>query len=273
MSKEIRNLMETRFCKFCGAKLEKERKICPKCGKLVIPIKISRYLLSDSQLKIFKQRVFPSILISFAIWMITGLYFSGLFSGTSIKFDSNIYILLIILNTILYFMIYYISLRRKMIVSLIMLLLLSFMNGIIFSLFLIWAISKTSKAVVNCFYIPAICLGTLGTVAGFSRGRFREMGSGARFYGPLDFWLHVILFGFGIVFMYLIALFFLESFIRTNLFILYVILIIIYWGIVIQLDNWAMSTHLKKDLWVFWALNIFIDLIIIIAFSFLLLFW
>jgi len=260
--------MEYKFCKFCGKKIEKNSKVCSKCGKIYIREKSSRYLLTKSQIIIVKKKLLPLLFTGFILWMLTGLFYSGYISAVQIKFNMNIYILLVILDIILFVIVYFSSYYNKKVISLLSFLIFFFLNGILSSLIMIWVKNKLSQQSLTLIYISAIILAIFSTMCGFSRGRFRSIGVGRRFYNPKDFWyFRLTLFGLWIVIFYLYFAFFIEVF-RNMIGVIILLLVIIYTEFVIHMDNYTINTHLKEDNWVFWAFNLLIDLITMCYFWF-----
>jgi len=93
------DVLNIKFCNFCGKKIEKGKDTCPKCGKFVISKKIKPYLLTKAQFTVVKKKLLPLFFVSILIWILTGIYLGGIFKGIlSPELFSNLYLTLIICN-------------------------------------------------------------------------------------------------------------------------------------------------------------------------------
>lgn len=137
------------FCSYCGKPLEEDAKFCIDCGKPVIgtkPKKVDskkkdidkaekkpKYTLTSSQRNIFLLKILPIMLLGSIIWLISEIIFSSIF--IEIEFNEIFlvfYLSLIIIEIILFTLLYFISkIEKYRIYGLIIFFLISFNAGIL----------------------------------------------------------------------------------------------------------------------------------------------
>ena len=189
--------------------------------------KQSRYLLSDSQRKLFLNRIIPYLIIGCTIWLTTEILFSFLFKGTNFTPEFIIiYVSFIIADLIAFFLFFLTARKNQILISLLFYFMFTCLAGTI-SLPIIMFNPNLSRQ-VNMFIVASL-EGTLivALLAIFLRNRYLNKG---------NVFIHVILF---VVFLALAegAFFFIfsiENWILTLSitlpYILIVSLIIIFYG-------------------------------------------
>ncbi len=234
----------------------------------------ARYNFTKDQLGKIKKRILPALFISFSIWIITAIEFSRDVLKTPYAYISHIesiggiYLILLLSTIPLYIITHFVSKKGYVKPSFILLLILSFVFGLIYSNVLILVyVDRCSRCLcaMRCDYFSTIGFALISYIGisvfvmifGLAGSKFGPQ-LGAKFFSKYYIRIHLIYFGFGIIFAYFGYFFngiFSEMAVIPN--ILYGIILVFTFYILINTKA-LMSSHLKEDNWVFWCLNLFI---------------
>ncbi len=151
--------------------------------------KESKYILEPSQRKVFIEKILPTLLIGSIIWLIGEIIFSFFFSeaqltGTFLVF----YISMIILDAVLFLLLYFVAKSNKILLGLIIFFVFCFIAGII-----------SIPIVIFTEFLPQVHMFVSLAVGANSIVYVIALALRYRYFAKGYIWAHVVLFIFGFV--------------------------------------------------------------------------
>ncbi len=149
--------------------------------------KESKYILEPSQRKVFIEKILPTLLIGSIIWLIGEIVFSYFFSETQLTGTFLIfYISMIIVDAVLFLLLYFVAKSNKILLGLIIFFLFCFIAGII-----------SIPIVIFTEFLPQVHMFVSLAVGANSIVYIIALALRHRYFAKGYIWAHVVLFIFG----------------------------------------------------------------------------
>lgn len=214
----------------------------------------SKYILTDSKRTVFLQKVMPTIFIGSLIWLISEILFGIVFTEIASLLDIGaIYVIMVILNAILFVIFYVVSRKGKNISGLIIYFMFAFTAGVLSVPIFIWL--SDFSIYVHVF----VSLAVWGTAIILIIGLILK----DKFLTAGYFWLQFLLIAIGII---LVLLFYIFVMAITNWIVILISMIyLISISLIIMLYGTIMTKKIKDDFWIFIAFRILCFLLIFVV--------
>lgn len=215
---------------------------------------VSKYILTDSKRTVFLQKVMPTIFIGSLIWLISEIFFGLFFTEIASLLDIGaIYVIMIILNAILFVLFYVVSRKGKNISGLIIYFMFAFTAGVLSVPIFIWL--SDFSVYVHVF----VSLAVWGTAIILIIGLILK----DKFLTDGYFWLQFLLIAIGII---LVLLFYIFVMAITNWIVILISMIYLTSiSLIIMLYGTIMTKKIKDDFWIFIAFRILCFLLIFVV--------
>lgn len=149
--------------------------------------KESKYILEPSQRKVFIEKILPTLLIGSVIWLIGEIVFSYFFSETQLTGTFLVfYISMIIVDAVLFLLLYFVAKSNKILLGLIIFFLFCFIAGII-----------SIPIVIFTEFLPQVHMFVSLAVGANSIVYIIALALRHRYFAKGYIWAHVVLFIFG----------------------------------------------------------------------------
>ena len=149
--------------------------------------KESKYILEPSQRKVFIDKILPTLLIGSIVWLIGEIVFSYFFSKTQLTGTFLIfYISMIIVDAVLFLLLYFVAKSNKILLGLIIFFLFCFIAGII-----------SIPIVIFTEFLPQVHMFVSLAVGANSIVYIIALALRYRYFAKGYIWAHVVLFIFG----------------------------------------------------------------------------
>lgn len=201
---------------------------------------MSILVLLEEERNLYLKKVLPTILVGSLIWLMSEVLFSFIFANTPSFFDIGVfYILILVLNTLLIVVFFFLANRGNSFISVLMYFLFAFSSGILSVPILI--ISSDAVIYVHIFVTLAVSGTGIVMIAGvILKEKFFASGS--------VFQTFVIITLGGIITLVLIFILFAQ----THWFVLLVSSIIyVYIVIIIAFYGSRVTSNYKEDYWTY----------------------
>ena len=149
--------------------------------------KESKYILEPSQRKVFIDKILPTLLIGSIIWLIGEILFSYFFSEAQLTgIFLAFYISMIIVDAVLFLLLYFVAKSNKILLGLIIFFLFCFIAGII-----------SIPIVIFTEFLPQVHMFVSLAVGANSIVYIIALTLRDRYFAKGNIWAHVVLFIFG----------------------------------------------------------------------------